>query len=137
MIERFSTSLEEGLLKRFDRFIGRHGYENRSEAVRDLIRKALVADEWESGKEDVMGVVSIVYDHHRPNLLNKITQLQHDSETLIISATHVHMDHHNCLEMIIVKGKPRQVRRLADSLITLRGVKDGNLSVASTGKRLE
>jgi len=137
MIERFSTSLEEGLLKRFDRFIGRHGYENRSEAVRDLIRKALVADEWESGKEDVMGVVSIVYDHHRPNLLNKITQLQHDSEALIISATHVHMDHHNCLEMIIVKGKPRQVRRLADTLIALRGVKDGNLSVASTGKRLE
>jgi CopG family transcriptional regulator, nickel-responsive regulator len=136
MVERFSATLEAGLLVRFDQFLGRHGYENRSEAVRDLIRKALVADEWQGGKADVMGVITLVYDHHRPNLLNRITQIQHDSEALIVSTTHVHMDHHNCLEIVIVKGKPARVRELADSLTTLKGVKNGSLSAATTGKQL-
>ena len=136
MIRRFSTSLETELLESFDRFIGRHSYENRSEAVRDLIRKALVTDEWQDGKADVMGVISLVYDHHRRNLLNRMTQVQHDCRASIISTTHVHMDHHNCLEIIIVRGKPAQVRALADRLMALRGVKNGSLNTASTGKRL-
>lgn len=136
MVERFSATIEAGLLARFDQFLGRHGYENRSEAVRDLIRKALVTDEWQSGKADVMGVITLVYDHHQPNLLNRITEIQHDSQASIISTTHVHMDHHNCLEIIIVKGKPARVRGLADSLTTLKGVKNGSLSAATTGRRL-
>ena len=136
MVERFSISLETGLLAGFDQFMTRHGYRNRSEAVRDLFRKALVADEWQGGTEDVMGVISIVYDHHRRNLLNRIADIQHDSAAAVVSATHVHMDHHNCLEVIIVKGKPGQVRALADSLMALRGVKSGALSAASTGKQL-
>jgi CopG family nickel-responsive transcriptional regulator len=135
-MERFSATLEADLLAAFDRFLGRHGYKNRSEAVRDLIRKGLVQDEWEVGKDNVMGVISLVYDHHQPNLLNRITQLQHDSQALIISTTHVHMDHHNCLEIIIVKGKPVSVRGLADRLMALRGVKNGSLSAATTGRRL-
>jgi CopG family transcriptional regulator, nickel-responsive regulator len=136
MLERFSATLDAGLLAQFDRFLSRHGYKTRSEAVRDLIRKTLVADEWQDGKADVMGVISLVYDHHQPSLLNRITQIQHDCRASIISATHVHMDHHNCLEIIIVKGRPSQVRGLADSLMTMRGVKNGSLSAATTGKRL-
>ena len=136
MVERFSATLDAGLLQLFDRFMDRHGYENRSEAVRDLIRKALVDDEWQGGKAPVMGVITLVYDHHQRNLLNRMTQIQHDSQASIISTTHVHMDHHNCLEIIIVKGTPSKIRNLADQLITLKGVKNGHLSAASTGKGL-
>ncbi|MFB3907748.1 MAG: nickel-responsive transcriptional regulator NikR [Candidatus Eisenbacteria bacterium] len=136
MVERFSATLDAGLLDRFDRFLEVHGYENRSEGVRDLIRRALVADEWQGGKADVMGVITMVYDHHQPNLLNRITQIQHDCQASIVSTTHVHMDHHNCLEIVIVKGKASKVRDLADRLTTLKGVKSGNLSPATTGKGL-
>jgi CopG family nickel-responsive transcriptional regulator len=136
MLERFSATLDAGLLERFDGLLDRHGYENRSEAVRDLIRKALVAEEWQSGKAPVMGVITLVYDHHQRNLLNRMTQIQHDCQASIISTTHVHMDHHNCLEIVIVKGKPSEVRALADRLTTLKGVKSGNLSAATTGRRL-
>ena len=136
MVERFSATLDAGLLQLFDRFMDRHGYENRSEAVRDLIRKALVDDEWQGGKAPVMGVITLVYDHHQRNLLNRMTQIQHDSQASIISTTHVHMDHHNCLEIIIVRGTPSRIRGLADRLITLKGVKSGHLSAATTGKGL-
>ena len=136
MVERFSATLDAGLLQLFDRFMDRHGYENRSEAVRDLIRKALVDDEWQGGKAPVMGVITLVYDHHQRNLLNRMTQIQHDSQASIISTTHVHMDHHNCLEIIIVKGTPSKIRVLADHLTTLKGVKSGHLSAATTGKGL-
>lgn len=136
MVERFSASLEADLLARFDRFIARRGYGNRSEALRDLIRKALVADEWQGGDDEVVGVVTLVYDHHRPNLLNRIIRIQHESRAAVISSAHVHLDHHNCLETIIVRGRPAQVRALADSLTALKGVKNGSLSAATTGRRL-
>ena len=136
MLERFSATVDDSLLAAFDQFLAARGYQNRSEAVRDLIRKALVDDEWTAGREDVMGVISLVYDHHQRNLLNRITEIQHDARASVISATHVHMDHHNCLEIIIVKGKPRAVRALSDSLTSLRGVKSGSLSAATTGARL-
>lgn len=136
MLERFSASVPADLLARFDRFCSRRDYGNRSEALRDLIRKALVTDEWEAGKEDVMGVISLVYDHHQPNLLERMTDLQHDAETLIISTTHIHMDHHNCLEIIVARGKAAKVRALANSLASLRGVKNGNLSATTTGRKL-
>ena len=136
MVERFSATLDAGLLEKFDAFMERHGYENRSEAVRDLIRHALVEDEWQGGKTPVMGVITLVYDHHQRNLLNRMTQIQHDSQATIISSTHVHMDHHNCLEIIIVKGAPSKIRTLSDRLMTLKGVKSGHLSAATTGKGL-
>jgi len=136
MVERFSATLDAGLLEKFDRFLDRHRYGNRSEAVRDLIRRALVEDEWQGGKAPVMGVITLVYDHHQRNLLNRMTQIQHDSQASIISSTHVHMDHHNCLEIVIVKGTPSRIRVLADRLITLKGVKSGHLSAATTGKGL-
>jgi CopG family transcriptional regulator, nickel-responsive regulator len=132
MLKRFSISLEKKLLDNFDDFIGLQRYANRSEAVRDLIRKALVRQEWQADKE-VIGVISLVYDHHHHQLQEKITELQHDFHRQIVSTTHIHMDAANCLEVIIVRGKARQVRELAERLTALRGVKDGNLAMSSTG----
>ncbi|BCL62270.1 putative nickel-responsive regulator [Desulfomarina profundi] len=135
MLKRFSISLEENLLEIFDEHIQAHSYNNRSEAIRDLIRKAFVKKEWQADKQ-VMGVISLVYDHHRPNLQEKITVVQHDYHHHIVSTTHVHMDHDNCLEVIVVKGRAKDVQDLANKLIALKGVRDGHLAMSSTGKSL-
>ena len=135
MLKRFSISLDEKLLDQFDNYIRPRGYSNRSEAVRDMIRKALVSEEWEQDSE-VVGVVTIVYNHHQPQLQEKITELQHKYHHQITSTTHVHMDNHNCLEVTIVKGLAPHVRELAEQLIARRGVKDGNLAMSSTGGHL-
>jgi len=135
MLKRFSVSLDDKLLAQFDNYIQPRGYSNRSEAVRDLIRKVLVNEEWEQDSE-VVGVVTLVFNHHQPQLQEKITELQHAYHHQITSTTHVHMDHHNCLEVTIVKGRASQVRELAENLIALRGVKNGNLTMSSTGGHL-
>ena len=135
MLKRFSVSLEEDLLEKLDDHIRSHGYSNRSEAIRDLIRKELVYKEWEQDSE-VVGVVTLVYNHHQSQLQERITELQHRYYELITSTTHVHMDHHNCLEVTIVKGKASLVRELAEGMIALRGVKNGNLTMSSTGGHL-
>ena len=135
MLRRFSISLEDNLLDTFDAYIRSHRYNNRSEAIRDLIRKALIKKEWEADKM-VMGVISLVYDHHQHQLQEKVTEVQHDYHHHIVSTTHVHMDHNNCLEVIIVRGKALELKELADKLITLRGVRDGSLAMSSTGKAL-
>ncbi len=135
MVKRFSISLEQELLSKFDVYLSDKGYSNRSEAIRDLIRKALVTDEWEADVE-VIGVITLVYDHHVPLLQEKITELQHDYYQEITSTTHIHMDHHNCLEVTIVKGKASVIQQLAERLIALRGVKNGSLSMSSTGGQL-
>lgn len=135
MLKRFSISLEEELLSIFDKHIKTRSYNNRSEAIRDLIRKAFVKDEWQSDKQ-VMGVISLVYDHHQHKLQEKVTLVQHDYHHQIVATTHVHMDHDNCLEVIVVKGKAIEVQELADRLIALKGVRDGNLAMSSTGKAL-
>ena len=134
-MERFSISMEDGLLKKFDRNLKKHGYSNRSEAVRDLVRKTLIDEEWKAG-EEVVGVITLVFDHHQRQLQDKLTELQHDHHDLIISSTHVHLDHDNCLEVIIVKGEAGTVRKLADQLKATRGVKSSELTSASTGKKL-
>lgn len=135
MLKRFSISLEEELLARFDAYIETKGYSNRSEAIRDLIRKTQVSEEWEKDSE-VVGVVTLVFNHHKSQLQERITELQHNYHNLITSTTHVHMDHHNCLEVTIVKGKASTVQELATQLMALRGVKDGNLTMSSTGGHL-
>ncbi len=135
MLKRFSVSLKQNLLADFDKFIRRCQYDNRSEAVRDLIRKALVQREWEADK-NVIGVITLVYDHHQHQLQETITQLQHDFHKHIISTTHVHMDHDNCLEVIIIRGKALEVRDLSERLIATKGVKNGDLAMSSTGKHL-
>lgn len=132
---RFGVSLEKKLLDQFDASIRRKGYTNRSEALRDLVRADLVAGEWDKG-EDVVGVIMLVFDHHHRELQNKITDLQHRHLSAIISTQHVHLDHNNCLEVIVLKGKADQVRRLADLLQAQRGIKHCSLSMSTTGRSI-
>jgi len=134
-IIRFGVSLEKELLQKFDKLIKEKKYSNRSEAIRDLIRENLVKREWIEGKE-VAGAITLVFDHHKRELMNTLTDIQHDFHTLIISSQHIHLDHDNCLEIIIVRGKPKEVRELADKLRATKGVKYGSLSIATTGKEL-
>lgn len=135
MLKRFTISLDEKLLDKFDTFIKQQKYVNRSEAIRDLIRSSFVEEEWQADK-DVIGVISMVYDHHQPNLQEKVTEIQHDYHHQIVSATHIHMDHHNCLEVVIVKGKAGSVNELSDRLRSLRGVRNCNLAMSTTGRDL-
>jgi CopG family nickel-responsive transcriptional regulator len=135
MLKRFSVSLEKHLLEQFDEYITQHRYSNRSEAIRDLIREKLVNKQWQQNSE-VVGVVTLVYDHHQAQLQERITDLQHSYYQLITSTTHVHMDRHNCLEVTIVKGNAFTVQELAEKMIALRGVKNGNLTMSSTGDEL-
>lgn len=130
---RFGVSLDSELLRKFDQLIREKNYSNRSEAFRDLIRQELVAKEWEAGGE-VAGAITLIYDHHHRELLNKITDLQHDSQHVIISTQHVHLDHSNCLEIVAVRGKPEDVKRLAEMLRSIKGIKHCTLSMSSTGK---
>ncbi|MBU2541657.1 MAG: nickel-responsive transcriptional regulator NikR [Candidatus Omnitrophica bacterium] len=130
---RFGIAMEEPLLLDFDKEIKRKGYTNRSEAIRDLIRQELIKQEWQGGKE-IAGAITLIYDHHKRELINKLTDIQHDFQKLIISTQHIHLDHDNCLEIIAVKGSPREAQELADTLKSVKGVKHGTLSMSSAGK---
>lgn len=130
---RFGISLEKSLLARFDDFIHRRKYTNRSEALRDMIRQELLRQEWEAGG-DVAGAITFVYDHHTRELMNKITDIQHDSQDLIISTQHIHLDHHNCLEIVAVKGRMKKVMKLADSLKAIKGVRHCALSMTGSAE---
>ncbi|MBI5749977.1 MAG: nickel-responsive transcriptional regulator NikR [Nitrospinae bacterium] len=135
-ITRFGISLDEGLLKRFDRLISEKGYANRSEAIRDLIRDSLVKDEWEEGTKEAVGTITLVYSHHTRELPDTLADLQHHFYTSIVSAMHVHLDKHNCLEVLVVRGKARDIKKIADRLIGTKGVKHGKLSVTTTGREM-
>lgn len=132
-MKRFSVSLPDKLFKDFGRYIALHKYVNRSEAVRDMIRSALVAEEWLSG-EQVVGVINLVFDHHQRQLHERLTDIQHEYGQNIISTTHVHLDHHNCLEVIIVRGRAKIIQEMADRIKAVRGVKNSSLSATSTGR---
>ena len=130
---RFGVSLEKKLLDKFDSLLRERNYTNRSEAFRDMIRQELIKREWLHGK-DVAGAITLIYDHHRKDLLNKITDIQHDYQQLIISTQHIHLDHDNCLEIVAVRGNPKNIQVLADTLKAVKGVKNGTLSMSSAGK---
>jgi len=130
------VAVNEKILADFDRAIAEQGYENRSEAIRDLIRAHLVEREWDKGDEEVVGTVTLVYDHHGRGLGEYLTDIQHDHQPLVVSTVHVHLDHDNCLEVLVVRGKSRDVRMLADRLTSVKGVKHGKLTTTSTGKDL-
>jgi len=132
---RFGISIEDSLLERFDKRIQQKGYSNRSEAIRDLIRDDLVDEEW-SADEETVGTLSIVYDHHTRDLSSKLTHLQHSFAGEIRAVLHVHLDHHNCLEVLVVKGKANVVQSFADKLVGTRGVKHGKLTMTTTGKTI-
>jgi CopG family nickel-responsive transcriptional regulator len=133
---RFGVSLEKELLDKFDRLIKDKNYTCRSEAFRDLIRKELVEKQWREGKE-IAGAITLIYNHHKRKLVNKLTDTQHDFGDIIISSQHIHLDHNNCLEIIAVKGSPKEAQKLADTLRSVKGVKHGTLSMSTTGKDIE
>lgn len=137
-ITRFGISLERMLLERFDNLIEKKGYANRSEAIRDLIRDSLVQEEWESSpNNETVGTITIVYSHDTRELAEKLTDIQHHHHDIIISTMHVHLDEHNCLEVIAVKGKAKDIKGVADRLIGTKGVKHGKLTLTTTGKDLK
>lgn len=134
---RFGISLDEELLKRFDALIEEKGYASRSEAIRDLIRDSLVADEWESSRVETVGTITIVYSHEVKELADTLTDLQHHHYDSIVSSMHIHIDEHNCLEVIVVRGKGQDIKAIADRLIGTKGVKHGKLTLTTTGKNLK
>jgi len=134
-LARIAISIDKRLMDRFDRVLDEKGYTNRSEAIRDLIRDSLVEREWEEGKE-VVGTITLVYNHHTRELTDTLNDLQHHYYGSIISNLHVHLDEHNCLEVMVVRGNSGDVRALADRLIGTRGVVHGKLTMATTGREL-
>jgi len=130
---RFGVSVEKNLLDRYDQRIKSKNYTNRSEAIRDLIRDDLVKKDWQEGKE-VTGSINLVYDHHRRQLLNYLMDIQHDFHDNILSTQHIHLDHNNCLEIIVVKGDPKKIEMLYGKLKSAKGVKHASFAMSTTGK---
>jgi CopG family nickel-responsive transcriptional regulator len=135
-LSRIGVAIDSELLRKFDDLIASRGYTNRSEAFRDLIRDELVEQALQSPESEVVGTLTLVYNHHVRMLSDKLTDLQHDHYHLIQSTLHVHLDHDNCLEVLIIRGKAQAVKSIADTLISTKGVKHGRLSITSTGAAL-
>ena len=125
-IKRFGVSLEKELFEELDSLVSRHKFPNRSQAIRFLIRNNLVEDAW-NGNKKVAGCIVLIYDHHKKDVVNKSLDIQHDLGQLILSSQHVHLDHHNCLEVISLRGEARQLKELAYRLLSLKGIKHGKL----------
>jgi CopG family nickel-responsive transcriptional regulator len=135
-LARIGVAISEDLLEQFDRLIERKGYTNRSEAFRDLIRNELVNDISASAEAEVCGAITLIYDHHVRMLLDKLNDVQHQHYRAIMSTVHVHLDHDNCLEVILVRGKSAIIEKLANSLIATRGVKHGRYTLTASGRDL-
>jgi len=133
---RFGVSADARLLEKFDELIEEKCYANRSEAIRDLIRDQLVEFAWTKSNEEVVGTLTLVYNHESHELSDKLTRLQHGHHTSIISTLHVHLDAHNCLEVLVLKGKSKEIKSLADRLIGTKGVKHGKLTMSTTGREI-
>jgi CopG family nickel-responsive transcriptional regulator len=131
---RFGVSMDGRLLARFDQLIAEKGYANRSEAIRDLVRDELVEQSWEEDEGETVGTITLVYNHEMRDLTEKLTDLQHQVYGAVISSLHVHLDKHNCLEVLVVRGKGREIRGVANRLIGTRGVKHGKLVTTTTGR---
>jgi CopG family transcriptional regulator, nickel-responsive regulator len=129
-LKRFGVSMEGNLLGKFDLLVKQRGYENRSEAVRDLVRDALIQQSWEGNEQIVAGSILLFYNHHQRNLLDEMTNIQHSAHDLIIATTHFHLDHESCLELIVVKGKVKDIQQLSNKLTSLKGVSYGKFTVA-------
>lgn len=131
-IVRFGVSIEPDLLKKYDRVIKKEGYSNRSEALRDLIRKNIIIEKNKNPDEQAIGTLTMIYDHHVGSLTDKLLYLQHDHAKDILVSTHVHIDHHNCLEVLILKGKTGKIQKLADNIRSLKGIKHGELVITKS-----
>lgn len=137
MTKRFGVSIPDELLSKLDKLALKKGYTNRSEVLRDLVRDRFVEEEWQAGEGEVVGTVTLVYNHHSHDLSDKLADLQHSHFKNIVSTTHIHLDQHNCLEVLVVRGKSQKVKEIADRLIATKGVKHGKLVMTSTGKNLQ
>jgi CopG family nickel-responsive transcriptional regulator len=135
-LKRFGVSLEKELLGQFDRLLRKRGYTNRSKALADLVRGRLVEETWEEGGE-VVGTITMLFDHHKRELSERLTELQHEFYRNIISSQHIHLDQDNCLEVIIVRGKASLIRKLTSLMAARKGVKHVRLTITSTGKGLK
>jgi len=135
-LARFGVSIPKQLLSAFDEYIERKHYANRSEAIRDLIRQKLVEEEWRESTEEVAGVITYLYDHHKRELADRLLDLQHDYYDKIITTQHMHVDHERCLEIILVKGKASEIKELADKIQSLKGVLHVNLALTTLGKKI-
>jgi CopG family nickel-responsive transcriptional regulator len=135
-LSRIGVAIDSDLLKKFDDMIAGRGYTNRSEAFRDLIRDAMIEQKAERPESVVVGTVTLVYDHHVRRLSEKLTDMQHEHYHSVLSTLHVHLDHDHCLEVVVIKGKSSAVRRMADALISAKGVKHGRLTITSSGAGL-
>ncbi|MFA6431086.1 MAG: nickel-responsive transcriptional regulator NikR [Candidatus Margulisiibacteriota bacterium] len=133
---RFGVSMEKKLLEKLDNYVAEKNYPNRSEAIRDFVRDNLVEEEWGNTSIDVVGTVTLVYDHEMHELSKKLTDMQHHFHKEILSTTHIHLDAHNCLEILALKGKSKRVKEIADRLISSKGVKHGKLVMTTTGKEI-
>ena len=131
-ITRFGVSIEPDLLKIFDKIIKKKGYANRSEAIRDIIRKNLITERTEDPNTEAIGTLTMIYDHHAGNLTNKLLDLQHHHYKEILTTTHIHVDHENCLEVLVLKGKTGNIQRLADNIKSLKGIKHGELVITES-----
>ncbi|MFO7869893.1 MAG: nickel-responsive transcriptional regulator NikR [Kiritimatiellia bacterium] len=134
-LRRFSISIEERLLKRLEQLVRKSRYANRSEFLRDMLRERLVEEQWKKD-EEVVGTITLVYDHETRELSRKLTHLQHHHHGLVLATTHVHLDRHMCAEMVLTRGKARRIREMADLLRQQKGVLHAGLSLSSTGKEL-
>jgi CopG family transcriptional regulator, nickel-responsive regulator len=135
-ITRFGVSIDSQLGRKFDALVERKGYATRSEAIRDMIRDRLVDEEWQEENRETVATITLVYNHHTRELDHALTDMQHQAFHQIVSALHVHLDAHNCLEVLVVRGKGRELRKIADRLIGIKGVKHGKLTMTTTGKEL-
>ncbi len=130
-LTRTALAIDVDLLAKFDAWMASRGYTNRSEAMRDMIRSALVEHEWANPKANMVAVVSVIFDHAARHLAQEVTEIQHKDHNCILCSQHVHLDHHNCLEVILMQGKARQLRHVANAIVATRGVKAGKLTLLS------
>ena len=131
-ITRFGVSIEPDLIQKFDKMIRKEGYTNRSEAIRDLIRKNLITEKNKNPNEEAIGTLTMIYDHHVGRLTDRLLNLQHDHTKEILLTTHVHIDHHNCLEVLVLKGTIGNIQKLADNIKALKGIKHGELVITKS-----
>ena len=135
-VARFSVSLPPNLLRQLDQMVREKGYHNRSLAISDMVRDNLVDHHQKFAGQEIAGTITLVYDHHKQHVQTALTDIQHDHHEVIVSTLHVHLDHHNCLEVLVVRGESSLVKKIAEELIAAKGVKHGKLTVTTTGKDL-
>ena len=132
-LARIGVAIDADLLEKFDKHIAGRGYTNRSEAFRDLIRESLIRESVAEPDADVVGALTLVYDHHVRQLSDRLNELQHDHHSQVVSTLHVHLDHHNCLEVLVLRGKAAEVQKIADKLISIKGIQHGRLTLTTAG----